>query len=285
MYRLICPVVDAALEVNGLEAFFEYSQPNGPNRRLSADVAILRNEEPVWLIEAKRFTQKLHPDLVAGYLKPGVMGVVTNGNDWIFVVRGKHLRIGPMVHEDGTIDIAIRDALVRTLSSVSEDDALRNHTLWCDAWVVPKKSGKAPAVWEVNRGKGSRVYAEKETFTRLRDAVQKAAEFAKPDSQTGFFLEEVLQSGSEIPGGSIEVSEKRLIWWLPGGGRGVRINLESKQLEILVHNSLLDAVGRHNIKASIKLHDKNHAMSVCKASTPAELRSLVPVFTAVPKVA
>jgi hypothetical protein len=92
------------------------------------------------------------------------------------------------------------------------------------------------------------------------------------------FLDELLENGAEIRGGSVEVSAKRLIWWLPGGGRGVRVNLEATQLEMLVHNTLLDATGRARIKESIKLHEKNHAMSTCKASTLAEVRSLVPVM-------
>jgi hypothetical protein len=42
MYRLICPVVDKACDVSALEPYFEYSQPNGPNRRLFADIALMR---------------------------------------------------------------------------------------------------------------------------------------------------------------------------------------------------------------------------------------------------
>ncbi len=80
MYRLICPVVDRACEISGLEPFFEYSQPNGPNRRLSADIALMRGDRPIWLVEAKRYSQRLHPDLVASHLREGLMGTVTNGN-------------------------------------------------------------------------------------------------------------------------------------------------------------------------------------------------------------
>lgn len=74
MYRLICPVTDAASEINGLEAFYEYSQPNGPNKRLSADIAIVQGSRPVWLIEAKKFARKLHPGQVSS-LAP-VFGVM-----------------------------------------------------------------------------------------------------------------------------------------------------------------------------------------------------------------
>jgi hypothetical protein len=96
----------------------------------------------------------------------------------------------------------------------------------------------------------------------------------------GFFLEEIIESGQEISIGEIEVSEKRLIWWLPDGRRGARINLEGRHLEILVLNEFLDLYGRRRILGSLKLHVKNHAMSVCKATTLGEMRSVVPLFGA-----
>lgn len=278
MYRLICPIVDLAALNNGLEPFFEFSQPNGPNKRLSADIALLRDERPVWLIEAKRFTQSLHPDLVAPYLKQGVMGVVTNGSYWIFVVRGQTAVLGPLVRTDGSIDKAVQVQLLTLLSLVSEDDALSYDLPWTSSW-APIKRGASAAVWRLNVGAGIREFAEKVTFDSLRDALPVAEAYVKPDSPTEMFLEELRESGAEVSAGTIEVSRKRLIWWLPTGSRGARINLESRQVEILVLNTLLQSVGRSRIEASIKMHDKNHAMSTCKASTPSEIRSLIPIFT------
>lgn len=279
MYRLICPVVDLAASNNGLEPFFEFSQPNGPNKRLSADIALIRGEQPVWLIEAKKFTQSLHPDLVAPYLKEGVMGVVTNGSHWVFVVRGQTAVVGPLVRSNGSIDKSVQEQLVELLSLVSEDAALQQAHPWSRSW-APIRRGASAAVWRLNEGTGSRELAETASFESLRLALQVAEGYVKPDSPTAMFLEELRESGAEIGAGTVQVSSKRLIWWLPTRLRGARINLESWQVEMLVLNNLLESVGRDRIKASIKLHDKNHAMSTCKASTPTEIRSLVPLFGA-----
>jgi hypothetical protein len=91
MYRLICPVVDAACGISKLEPFFEYTRPNGPNKRLSADIALMGEDSqaPIWLIEAKKYDRKIDPGMIDPYLNPGAMGVVTNGNQWIFKVRGR----------------------------------------------------------------------------------------------------------------------------------------------------------------------------------------------------
>lgn len=277
MYRLICPVVDLALARNGLEAFFEFSQPNGPNKRLSADIALIRGEQPVWLIEAKRFTQSLHPDLVAPYLKPGMMGAVTNGNHWVFIVRGQTIVLGPMIKSNGSRDLNVEAEVVSILTLLSEDDVLKHTGPWAASW-APFERTSGPPIWRLNEGAGSREFAEKVTFEHLSDAVKAALPHVRPNSPTAQLLEELNESGADISSGSIEVSSKRLIWWLPDRRRGARLNLESSQVEMLVLNSILSKVGRDQIQASVKLHDKNHAMSTCKANSLAEVRSLVAIF-------
>ncbi len=281
MYRLICPVTDAALEISGLEAFYEYSQPNGPNKRLSADIAIVQGSRPVWLIEAKKFARKLHPDLIDCYLKPGMMGAVTNGNHWIFLVRGKHVVYGPMVQPDGQVDGAVRGRVTRMLASKSEDEAFGLEDGWREDW-LGIAAVESPQIWYMNKATGSREFAEKLHFDTLGEAACAALKHAKHGTSTALLLEELLAAQVEIRGGSVEVSKNRLIWVLPGLGRGARVDLASRQLDMLVHNTLIDAVGRDTISASIKLHDKNHHMSVCKASAPHEVSSLVPVFGVMP---
>ncbi|CUI84399.1 Uncharacterised protein [Achromobacter xylosoxidans] len=281
MYRLICPVTDAALEISGLEAFYEYSQPNGPNKRLSADIAIVQGSRPVWLIEAKKFARKLHPGLIDCYLRPGMMGVVTNGNHWIFLVRGKHVLYGPMVRPDGRVDAVVRARVTRMLACISEDEAFGLDDGWREDW-RGIAAVESPRIWYMNKATGSREFAEKLLFDTLGDAARAALKHAKHGTSTAMLLEALLAAEMEIRGGSVEVSKNRLIWVLPGLGRGARVDLASRQLDMLVHNTLIDAVGRETISASIKLHDKNHHMSVCKASTPQEVSSLVPVFGVMP---
>jgi hypothetical protein len=277
MYRLICPVVDRACDESGLEPFFEYSQPNGPNRRLSADIALMRRDQPIWLIEAKKFSQRLHPDLVAPYLKEGMMGIVTNGNYWVFCVNGKTFTAGPLLNDSRHVERTILDQLVSLIATEKEEHALAQSHAWNTEW-VPFQRYARPEVWRTSAAKGTRLFAEKQRFSTLRDAVLNAKEHVASDSVIGFFLEEIIESGQEISVGEIEVSEKRLIWWLPDGRRGARINLEGRHLEILFLNEFLDLYGRTRILGSLKMHDKNHAMSVCKATTLGEIRSVVRLF-------
>lgn len=277
MYRLICPVVDKACDVSRLEPFFEYSQPNGPNRRLSADIALMKNDQPIWLIEAKRFNQRLHPDLITPYLKECVMGIVTNGNHWIFCVQGKTFTAGPLLNMSGQIDESILECLVALISTDSEDAALAQAYPWSSAW-QPFARSVGPNIWRSTAGTGARLFVEKHKFSTLMEAVSAAQAHVQQDTIVRLFLDELIVAGQEITTGMIEVSTKRLIWWLPDRRRAARVNLEGKQLEILILNELLDSLGRNRVIASVKIHDKNHKMSICKASTLAEVRSLVPIF-------
>jgi len=280
MYRLICPVVDAACDISRLEPFFEYSQPNGPNKRLSADIALMSEgqQTPVWVIEAKKYGRAIDPGMIDPYLNPGAMGVVTNGNQWIFKIAGQYLHLGPLLRPDGRIDPATYEVLVSLISTASEKAALALSDNWVDTWQrVSKPAG--PPVWKVSGGKGSRAYHSKTRYETLSAAASAARGQTSSETLTAAFLDQVISSGIVVSRGFFEVSEARMIWWIEERVRGVRLNLSGHHLELLVDNALLDGLGRENIRASIKMHDKNIRMSVLKAGMSDELARLHELFS------
>lgn len=279
MYRLICPVVDAACELSGLEPFFEYSQPNGPNKRLSADIALMAEgrKTPVWVVEAKKYDRALDPGMIDAYLNPGAMGVVSNGNQWIFKIACQYLSVGPLLTRDGRLDLAIYQMLVAMIAAVDENSALALSNEWKAAW-QPTGKLAGPKMWKVSGGTGSRAYHEKSRYETLSEAAAAARQYAAPGKLSATFLDQILTSGIRVPRGFFQVNEARMIWWIEKGVRGMRLNLKGTCLELLVDNSLLDRVGKQNIRASIKMHDKNVRMSVLKAGLPDELVGLLGLF-------
>lgn len=279
MYRLICPIVDAAALASGLVPYFELSQPNGPNKRLSADIALVSGDKPVWLVEAKKFTKRLDPGLIAPYLSPDVMGVVTNGNHWVFVLGDEVFVAGPVLSETGSPNAKHQEAIISVLSStnlkVAAGLARKSLSRWSE-YVVSRK----PTVWTINKGLGTREFAERTIYQRLSDVLPIALSLVVENSATESLLEELEETGAEIPIGYLELSENRLVWWLRNGLRGIRLNLKSRQIDMLSSSALLDAVGRAHIQASLKMHDKNHDMYVVRATELDEIRSLVPLFSA-----
>ncbi len=280
MYRLICPVVDAACNKSRLEPFFEYSQPNGPNKRLSADIALMHDglQTPVWIIEAKKYGRRIDPGMIDPYLNPGAMGVVTNGNQWVFKIAGKYLSIGPLLRPDGRIDPPTFEKLVAMISTVDEKSALALSDRWVATWQqMSKPSG--PAVWKVSGGMGSRAYHPKTRYETLAEAAVAARGQTPSETLAAAFLDRVISSEIRASCGFFEVSQARLIWWIEERMRGLRLNLSGQHLELLVDNTLLDGLGRGNIRASIKMHDKNIRMSLLKAGIQDELVGLHKLFS------
>jgi len=83
MYRLIAPIVDFANTSINLEPYFEFNQTSAHRTSQSVDIALLDNEKPVVMIEAKRANRNIAAEQIEKYLEDGVRGVITNGFDWI----------------------------------------------------------------------------------------------------------------------------------------------------------------------------------------------------------
>ncbi|SHL95847.1 hypothetical protein SAMN05444389_102355 [Paracoccus solventivorans] len=286
MYRLITPIVDEACTISGLEPYFEYFRPNGPNRRLSVDIALINDDQPVWMIEAKKYSRILNPGFITPYLTSGEMGVVSNGNIWIFHIQDQSAVVGPILDPQGFLIQSKLDRIISTLSQTDPISAKASLDNWQSTWVDYQKT-MSPAVWYLGKGTGERIYAEKKETKSLREAIDVIlASFigVRHDSPLGKFLSMLQDEDVEISSGYIELSVNRLVWQLPDGQRAARIDLTTRQLEILVHNDIIDAAGLVSILAHKKMHDKNPKMTTYKARTNAELASLVPIFRCIPQL-
>lgn len=91
MYRLIAPIVDFANTSINLEPYFEFNQTSAHRTSQSVDIALLDNEKPVVMIEAKRANKNIAPEHIEKYLEDGVRGVVSNGFDWILCYNNFHI--------------------------------------------------------------------------------------------------------------------------------------------------------------------------------------------------
>jgi len=93
MYRLITPVVDFANELKGLNAYFEYNQTSEHRSHQSVDIALLGEDKPIVLIEAKRLRRRLSADQINKYLLEKTRGIVTDGENWILCLNGKNKNV------------------------------------------------------------------------------------------------------------------------------------------------------------------------------------------------
>lgn len=88
----------------------------------------------------------------------------------------------------------------------------------------------------------------------------------------------MLQQGHGFSAVTPDQVEQRLTWWRGGTDRLCRINLESKQLDVLVAQEIVDWIGETSIVARLKSHDSNALMREAFARNPSEANALVRVF-------
>lgn len=93
MYRLITPVVDFANELMGLNTYFEYNQTSIHGSHQSVDIAMLDEDKPIVLIEAKRLRRRLSAEQINKYLVERTRGIVTDGENWILCLNGKNKNV------------------------------------------------------------------------------------------------------------------------------------------------------------------------------------------------
>jgi hypothetical protein len=277
MYRLVCPLVDISCERSGLEPYFEYAQPNGPNSSIKVDIALLSQDCPIWYIEAKKYARAIHPEMVLAYLHDDVMGAVSNGNYWVFVIRGRTCKVGPILDASGAPLPALVEQVVELLACRSPEEAL-NVGEFTGSPVGLVRNLEASSVQRRSGGKGTRVYAVKTTYTSLTAALNQALSSCLPGSTTEYYLRRLRAASLEVSGGILEVSDNRLIWQRRPQDRLARINLKSRQLEILIAAEVTEWIGAANIAARLKIHNKNPNMRQAFAPDPASADSLLPVF-------
>lgn len=277
MYRIICPLVDISCERSGLEPYFEYAQSRRPNSMTKVDIALLSQDRSIWYIEAKKYARAIHPDMVITYLHDDVMGAVSNGNYWVFVIRGRTCTVGPILDASGAPLAALVKQVVELLACRSPEEAL-NVGEFTDSPVGLVSNLEASSVQRRSGGKGTRAFAVKTEYTSLTAALDQALSSCPPGSTTEYYLQRLQEASLEVTGGNLEVSDNRLIWRRGPTDRLARINLKSSQLEILIATEVSEWIGAANIAARLKIHDKNPKMLQAFAPDPASADSLLPVF-------
>lgn len=111
MYRLIMPVIDYANENIGFTTYFEYNQTSSHETYQSVDIALLENQVPKLMIEAKRLSRRVSAEQISKYLfgNEKLRGIVSNGETWILCIgkKNKAINIFPnsLISQEGINEI------------------------------------------------------------------------------------------------------------------------------------------------------------------------------------
>lgn len=277
MYRILCPIIDASCIDSGFEPFFEYSLPSQPNSTLKVDIALLSGEKPVWYIEAKKFTRSLSPKMVEQYLHGDVMGAVTNGNYWIFLVQGRMAVIGPVLDSNA---FPVEEEVKRIeamFTCTSPAEALATG-LFTDTRLNLLLNPAASMVRRPKADRGTRQIPLHTVYADMPSALDQALGKSPPGSITFHFLEMLREKNPEVPCGQIEVNDNRIVWTRGRFDRLCRIKLKSWQLNMVVAKEIIEWIGEVNISARLKTHDQNINMIEVFAGNTVSAETLLPVF-------
>ena len=136
MYRLITPVVDYANAAVNYDVYFEYNQTSSHKTPQSVDIALLVNDVPLVMIEAKRLNRKLSAEQVNKYLKSEMRGIVTDGENWVLCFKGKNKNIN-ILNRNETVSVSALDEIISFIQLQAVDI-----NLWTDEIIYYKSTTK-----------------------------------------------------------------------------------------------------------------------------------------------
>jgi hypothetical protein len=274
MYRLICPLVDAAIAPSSLFPYFEYSKANAVNSAHHIDIAILHcapPHAPTLYIEAKKYSEPICARMVLKYLvdDPCPCGVVSNGNDWIFCLNDRAYHVGPLLRRDGTVNREIEARVLACLASPMMAVDYRFREVEYD---TPIRSDGPPILRCVGK-RTERLFLPKEDLgTRLRIPEERASALSQPTAE---FIKCLREQFPEVPFGRVSLSGNRLVWNANDGGRFLRINLMSRGFDCIVHRSMLDFGQADGSGVVLELHSKSKDFRTVKIAGSAGMRDFV----------
>jgi|GEM_PF-2782956 len=274
LYRLIFPVIDYACNASNLVAYMEYNQTSSHGTSQSVDVALLKNHEPVLMVEAKRVGRKLSSGNVSKYIDPALPGIVTNGVDWILCRNETCTHVSLFRNPDKHLDT---DALNQILQFIDQDFSDAHHwqteKITVKAWIKPAPPKKLTTAKKTQSSKQALSHPSDLTqFSLENTLVTKLEKILLAAIAEAFTFHDNLPTSL-----SIEVTPKRISFFdystVNGSKRICRIALGKIHPDILIANRLLNEKNDLNEIAAFYEHDKNARM-LCYRLSDEEQASL-----------
>lgn len=256
MYRLITPVIDFACLTTGWQPFFEYNQTSKHNTLQSVDIALLHDDMPRMLIEAKRAKRPISRQQIEKYLEPDLPGIVSNGADWILCrnVDCHHVRIW----NDAEQQVSQRD-LMRVIHFVIGGTLVGQ--------TIDPKTEITPVLRPERPKKAVKAQRKSHTVESIASADALLA-FAAWNSRLTVldrvFLEAFAKPLGTTPENiKIEVRETRMTVWDLSTGESVRlmrIAFGKRQPSLIIQTAIVDTHTELDVSVVHNRHDKHRGM-------------------------
>jgi len=262
MYRLINPIVDYACGLTGQLPYFEYPQAKDTPASEKIDIGIFDNFNPKIFIEAKKLRKKIDPDLITHYLKDHIIGIVSNGYNWIIAIKKdssfeySYLTI----FKDEKIDLSNLDLLISVLTNQNTEMLLLQKSF---NWRKDKiEIGNNLKTFIPPYQKAAKIYHEHKNFDKPDEAKKFIQDFEHiSDIQNSFcfnFLDEIENKKENL---YFKIRKSRLSWFSPYKRLG-RIEFNGEKGSILVATEIVEANPQLDRIIASKVHSKHRGMRV-----------------------
>lgn len=259
MYRLIAPVVDFANSTLGYEAYFEFNQTSAHGTSQSVDIALLHNQVPRVIIEAKRVDRRIAAEQISKYLVPGVRGLVTNGVHWVMCANGESKTVSVCSPTDRKVTI---ESLSEVIAFIRGEDLISPGWSIDQGYVDPIIKSNRPHK-EIRARRVSNLVNAVENINAMRLAF---ADLPRASDLDNIFLETLLvkfEEHGQLPLHlRCEVRASRVVFFdnRTARRRMARIELGKVQPDILILTELVGLNHRFSKIALAVPHDKGQHM-------------------------
>lgn len=263
MYRIITPVIDFACIGTSLHSRFEFNQTSAHGNSQSVDIALLEGKTPRVLVEAKRIGRSISYEQIEKYLELGVIGIVSNGIDWIFCQDGTAFYNQLWDKKTGEISVECVRRIVQFVAThVASGEEIQTHA---NKRSIPRPTKPAkPNVAKRKVNDVSKITSAKE----LNSFAEKLMNGTEADKAflTGF-AEKFISKPEHI---EVEARATRMsVWSLLSGSkkRQMRIEFGKGKPSTLVRTSIVDGDMALREDFNHERHDKHGDMREYRPSS------------------
>ena len=263
MYKIINPIVDYACELTSWYPYYEFPQAKLTPASQKIDIGIFDNLEPRAFVEAKKIRKKIDPDLILPYLKGNVIGLVSNGYNWIITVKNgsSHNYSYITIFNNGLVNEKKLDLIISSLTVSNPRDILKEKQY---DWVTDVvEIGNNLKTFIPPYQKATKIYHEYQSFKDPTEGIKFIKSFENISNIQYSFCTHLL-NGIKVNKENLhfEIRKSRMSWFFEPSKRIGRIEFTGKKANILVKSEIVLSNPKLDTIVKSKVHSKHRGMRV-----------------------
>ena len=263
MYKIINPIVDYACELTSWYPYYEFPQAKLTPASQKIDIGIFENLEPRVFVEAKKIRKRIDPDLILPYLRGNIIGLVSNGYNWIIIVKNGSYYIYSYItiFNNGLVIEKNLDLIISSLTLRNPRDLVKEIQYNWTTDVV--EIGNNLKTFIPPYIKAKKIYHEHQSFKNPSAGIKIIKSFENISNIQNSFcihlLDEIKVNKENL---YFEIRKSRMSWFFKPIKRIGRIEFNGRKANILVKSEIVLNNPKLDKIVKSKVHSKHRGMRV-----------------------